>query len=72
MLVVCKDGTHNVSKELLLAFYPLFASCPSFDKCEAVFLPDHGRDDLLTAVTLPLLHGRWGLQNGKNKMYVQV
>ena len=57
-MVVCKDGTQKVSKELLLAFYPLFASCPSFAKCEAIFLPDHCRDDLLTAVTLPLLSGR--------------
>ena len=38
-MVVCKDGTQKVSKELLLAFYPLFASCPSFAKCEAIAEP---------------------------------
>ena len=57
--VVCKNGVKTVSRDVLLAFYPLFSSSGSyFSKSEAIFLPDFSIDDLNTVIMLPLLGGR--------------
>ena len=56
--MVLQDGTQMVSKDLLLAFYPHFASFTSFSKTEAIYIPDFTIEALDTAITLPLLEGR--------------